>query len=145
MCALVGGGGATGGAGRRPEMGESQPRNTQKIPHIRKDLDQRRHLFSATSATSTSSKVVTVSTSERRSRQKTAASALCGISRRRTREGGRARVEGGRLWEGRDGAGASQQLKQTPIHDPRHPTILVRGGTLNQSTSKSMLTTKIRN
>ena len=90
MCALVGGGGATGGAGRRPEMGESQPRNTQKIPHIRKDLDQSRHLFSATSATSTSSKVVTVSTSERRSRQKTAASALRGISRRRTREGGRA-------------------------------------------------------
>ena len=57
------------------------------------------------------------------------ASALCGLSCRRTREGGRA----GRLGpSGRDGEHPPppHRLQQTPILGPRHPTILVRGGTL---------------
>ena len=96
------------------------------------DLDKSSHLVDTLSS-EVSSNVVTLETTRRR-RQKKAASALCGLSCRRTREGGRA----GRLGpSGRDGAHPRppHRLQQTPILGPRHPTILVRGGTLKIHTS----------
>ena len=56
---LVGGVGATDGAGRRPEMEGPSTNKHQKDPSNPQDLDHTRQL-SASSARFTSSKVVTV-------------------------------------------------------------------------------------
>ena len=136
MCGRWGGRGATARAGRLPQIcGRRRcprPTNSRKVPQDPQDLDKSSHLVDTLSS-EVSSNVVTLETTRRR-RQKKAASALCGLSCRRTREGGRA----GRLGpSGRDGAHPRppHRLQQTPILGPRHPTILVRGGTLKIHTS----------
>ena len=79
------------------------------------DLDKSSHLVDTLSS-EVSSNVVTLETKRRR-RQKKAASALCGISCRRTREGGRA---------GRVGVGGMVNTHDHPI-DSNKPQFLALG------------------
>ena len=119
MCAGGGEGGALlpeqGAATDLWEEGGSKTNKLWKGPSRPPDLDKSSHLVDTLSS-EVSSSVVTLETKRRR-RQKKAASALCGISCRRTREGGRA---------GRVGVGGMVQTHDHPI-DSNKPQFLALG------------------
>ena len=100
------------------DLWEEEGSKTNKLskgPSRPPDLDKSSHLVDTLSS-EVSSNVVTLETKRRR-RQKKAASALCGISCRRTREGGRA---------GRVGVGGMVQTHDHPI-DSNKPQFLALG------------------
>ena len=100
------------------DLWEEEGSKTNKLskgPSRPPDLDKSSHLVDTLSS-EVSSNVVTLETKRRR-RQKKAASALCGISCRRTREGGRA---------GRVGVGGMVHTHDHPI-DSNKPQFLALG------------------
>ena len=100
------------------DLWEEEVTKTNKLskgPSRPTDLDKSSHLVDTLSS-EVSSNVVTLETTRRR-RQKKAASALCGLSCRRTREGGRA---------GRLGVGGMVHTHDHPI-DSNKPQFLALG------------------